>query len=364
MPIVLDIEPGSSEWHLERHKDVTASDVQAFYDPSAYKTELALYYEKRQPNPPMDKNVDHPLYIRLEAGKALEPIVAKLFERRTGVALTKNERYYRHSTTPRFGATPDYFHPSLPLGSIIREVGGHEHLQAPITNEDGPGVVEIKTDVFGHNSDEPPIKYLAQLQAQLSVCALKWGMVITLVDMSYITWTVYRADPYAINDMTKKVTEFWEKVEKGIQPKPATNDLQTIKMMFPDIVDQAVDLSDNHELFQACESYMDIHRIKTQYEASENVQKNIALQIAGAHRKVICGPFVITRSEYLRTPRLKITTEDGKSVTFPERMFTDEHREIVSLMNQHGQARKTIRKVVYEYTDGIKTTAARITERA
>lgn len=361
---IIQVESNTEEWHKLRHEDLTASELPAWYDPTAFKTKLALYYEKRSKNPPKPYSKNDGHYIRLEAGKYLESFVARMFGEYYGIELSPFEGYARHDSVEHFAATPDYVHPAVPLGQILDEVRGHEHLQYPITNEDGPGLVEIKTDLFNPSSDEPPIKHLVQLQAQLACTGYKWGMILTLTDLSILDVAVYRVDPVAIADIIKNVREFWHWVDNDIQPPLSKSDASILRDMYSDIVGEEVDMTDNIVLLDSCQAWADANEKYKAYDNIVQMQKTLILDQIKEHSNVVCGAFKISRSKFMRSEKVTKENKKGQLVKYrlndpeiPEDMLT-----AAEVMKERGVKSKKVGDVVYSYDSGIDTTSLKIRE--
>lgn len=360
----ITVKPDSKEWHELRQKCVTASDIGTFFDPTSYKTKLSLYYEKLSVTPPSQRSKDDPLYIRLEAGKELEPFVARLMRERMGAAITLDDGFYLHDEVEGYGATPDY-RIELEPGEVIDEVRGRtEELCLPITAFDGPGLMEIKTDIFNANSDEPPIKYLAQLQSQLDCTGLKWGCVVTLSDLAYLNVCYYRIDPEATAEIRKQVKKFWNMVENKIQPDPThrDEDLAIIKAMYPDIINEEYDYSNNATLYDACEIYSQAHREQKANERVCDTQKAVIAQIIEEAKHVRCDPFKIIRYKTEKKEALTVNFKDGCSTKYRFEDLSGELKEIAETMKRRNNKTKTIKGVKYEYSAPSESISMKISE--
>jgi len=261
---IIDVQANTKEWMEHRHRDITASDVAVFFDPKAFKTELGLYYEKRAEHPPEQAKFGDNNFIRMEAGKFLEPFIARMFFEKTGVELSNFKGYARSEEVDRYGATPDNEHPELIEGTILDEVRGN--VVDPITSEDGPGIAELKVaNTMAWNANytdsEPPVKYLCQLQQQLDVTGYEWGMIITLIDCNDIDIAVYRRDDVACAAIRQRVGEFWNKVDNNIEPDPSDRDSDATLMrsLYEEYTEEQVDMSGNDKLLKAGLGYITAH---------------------------------------------------------------------------------------------------------
>lgn len=362
----IPVKANTEEWYKLRHECVTASDIGTFFDPNAFKTELSLYYEKLSPIPPSPRLADDPLYVRLEAGKALEPFIARMAHEKTGLIIQSDEAFYRHNDVDRYGATPDYI-VRIPEGEVIDEMHGRdEELMAPLTAFDGPGVLEIKSDIFSPLNDEPPIKYLSQLQSQIDCMEFNWGVICTLVDLSYLNVCFYRKDPKAVEMIHKRVNAFWRKVDNRIQPDPShkSEDLQIIRNLYPDIIEEEFDFSNNQQLFDACETYVDAYRGKKSHEKIVDTQKAMIAQLVQDAGRAKCGPFKIRRTAVTRKETLALHFADGSSAKYHYDSLKGELKEMADTMKRRGNKTKKKDGIKYEYEAGGTTISINITEAA
>jgi putative phage-type endonuclease len=71
MPELIDVRPGTPEWHDARRQGVTATDLPAILGISPYDSAYSLYYRKRGELPELEDN------DRFRLGRDLEPIIAQ-----------------------------------------------------------------------------------------------------------------------------------------------------------------------------------------------------------------------------------------------------------------------------------------------
>lgn len=99
---------------------------------------------------------------RMLAGRALENEVVQLVRTGFGNRLRDTGRVQR-----------EYVHPTLPFRA---------HPDGRITGEDGDGILEVKTASAAtfkkYQSDGLPQHYLDQVQAQMGLTGLNWGLVV------------------------------------------------------------------------------------------------------------------------------------------------------------------------------------------
>lgn len=366
-----NVKPHSEEWFKLRHQDLTATETSAFYDPKAHKTQLQLYYEKRASTPPPAIQPHDPNYIRVEAGKYLEPFVGRIFQEKYGHELHNFDGYARHDVE-RMGASPDLYHAGLQGTDRIYEVRGSDGLTHPITMADGPGIVEVKTSSYLQYGDtytdgEPPLKYIVQLMHQMACTGYKWGMIITLVDLGEIDVAVYRADPRAIRDLERRVRKFWWHVDHDKEPEASDReqDAKLIKELYPNLDHEPTDMSDDSVLFDICSKYVDANIERKKHEREVDDCKNRAAQIIKAHAHVVCGPFRLKRSKLQRPEMLAWTDLDTNQkvrMRVEDLEEDSDHFQIACDMIEKGQKTKKVGSLKYEYMAEVDTVTATIKE--
>lgn len=141
MPVI-KIE-NDDHWHELRKENVGASDVAALFPCGSFKTHFELWAEKSGKVEPEQLDCE-----RVDLGNAFEWPVIEVAAKRNNWAARKPEGYYTHDTIKGMGCTPD---------AILIDEDGAEFL------------AEIKFVDYGifkeqWVDDEPPLKYLLQLQ--------------------------------------------------------------------------------------------------------------------------------------------------------------------------------------------------------
>lgn len=359
---ILNLRPNTDEWYQARHRDLTATDMAAFYDPKATKTPLQLFYEKQKASPPAPYGIHDSIYIRLEAGKYLEPFVARIYKEKFEYELKPFDGYVRHERVMRMGCTPDYVHPALAPGRTIAEVYGNPNLLQPINEEDGEGMAEIKTMngmqyTTQHADGEPPLYHLVQLQHQLACTGLRWGMVITLVDLYDVKIHAYRADPSAIADIERTARKFWGDVAANREPvaRGGAEEARLIKELYPSMVEEPADMTSNEKLFDLCNDYYAAYADMKAGEEKAERYKNRVVQIIKNHKEVTCGPFLIRRhiSERHETISVEeLDTGHKERVRIEELEDSDPLFQIAMEMQEEGRKSRKVNNVRYSYDAG------------
>ena len=107
-PLVLAETDGLSEeaWLAYRRKGIGGSDVAALLGISPWRTARDLYYDKLNIAAVEDNEGN---WVALEMGHLLEPLVAKIFERKTGYKAYQIKKMFQHAEYPWMLADVDYF---------------------------------------------------------------------------------------------------------------------------------------------------------------------------------------------------------------------------------------------------------------
>ena len=125
-PLVLVDTAGLSglseeEWLAYRRKGIGGSDVAALLGISPWRTARDLFYDKLN-IAVVEDHEDN--WVALEMGHLLEPLVAKIFQHRTGYKVYQIKKMFQHPKYPWMLADVDYF-VELPDGTTaILEITG------------------------------------------------------------------------------------------------------------------------------------------------------------------------------------------------------------------------------------------------
>lgn len=209
-------ECGSKErWLDSRQKGICASDAAVVLGLSPYKQALELWAERTGRVEVKDASEGNE---RVKWGNRLEPVVADAFEEETGHRLHDLGRFTicRHPAWGFMFAT----------------------LDRVIETRDGElGLLEIKT-THERNAeqweDEPPLLYQVQLQHQLAVTGLQWGVLACLIGgQKLVSKRVERNDDF-ISILQTDLAKFWQLVVTKTPPEtmgPFSGDL--VQRLFP-----------------------------------------------------------------------------------------------------------------------------------
>lgn len=182
-------------WLAERRKGIGATDVAAILGQSPYRTARHVYEEKVN-----GLTFGEPTE-EMEIGLLMEPVIAELYQRRTGLRLSKAV-LQRSSELPFLFATPDW----LVLGDRVVE---------------GKNTHGYRDEHWGEaGTDHIPDQYIIQTQVQMLVTGFERADVARLRGGNrFDIFVVHRSN--AILDVIRHAaTEFWDRVERRIPPEP------------------------------------------------------------------------------------------------------------------------------------------------
>lgn len=183
-------------WLKARSEGVGASESGGLLGLSPYSSAFSLFTEKRS-NAPRKQNA------RMLWGSLVEPAVAELARRALGVdTLVDLGRYtmLRSRENPRLQATLDRICPSL---------SGYQ----------GAGVVELKHTSVAGVAETPPDHYQCQVQHQLAVTGLQWGVLAVVHEGVCFLHMIDRNEQF-IKVLNSAVRDFWAHMEAGFAPSP------------------------------------------------------------------------------------------------------------------------------------------------
>lgn len=200
--LVIFSENQSEKWHQLRLEDITSTDIAALYGFSPYLSEYQVYYFKKnkQINTIEEDN-------RIRWGNALEEAIA-------------------------YEVAKDFKWEVKPLKTYMRledlKIGSSFDFEI-VNHPDGDGILEIKNVDFlqyknkwiddGSGDIQAPLHIEIQLQHQLLVSNRTWGAIAVLIGGNDHKVLIRKREDDLINDIKEKVKEFWEKFDKGIEPK-------------------------------------------------------------------------------------------------------------------------------------------------
>ncbi len=195
-------------WLAARREGVGASEVSILFGlaPESWGSPYTLWAEKTGR---LDKELnqgDEPEW--LEMGRRMEPVVASVYEDRTGRPLWKQGGPYVVAIDPELDiirATPDFF-----------------VLQAPDMDwATGNGVLETKNVGFyrAHDWDEgTPPHVECQVQSQIACTGVTWGSAAGILGGNRFVYRDLCRNQGFIDEVRATVADFWKYVKSDTPP--------------------------------------------------------------------------------------------------------------------------------------------------
>lgn len=294
------IEPFSPEWFEARAATLGASEVAALYDVHPFLSRFALWQAKAgRIAPPVVDNE------RAKWGLRLEAVIAEAAAEERGWKIERGT-WLRDGEEPRLSATPDFL--IVPDGVLeIKNVDAAQFARA-----------------WG---DEPPLHVLLQVQAQLAVTGREEGYVAALVGGN--TLRIFRVPrrPAIIDDMRRRVAEFWASIERGEEPPPdgSASASEALRALHRELSDDAIDLTGDNRAPELCAALLAAIERRKAAEAEENALRAELMAKLSGHRAAIVPGFRV---------RVVVTPEKPETVITPE------------MVGQTMPGRKEVRRLV------------------
>lgn len=265
-----------AQWLNQRAKGIGASESAAILGVSPWKSSLQLFYEKKGIEPG-SKGEQFARRLGLE----MEGPIARLYgeEVPTRKVLRAPDGQFdlqTHKTLPYMVATLDGRVVIMPEDAMV----GMRGQQA---------VLEIKTAAITKAAvwqDEPPIDYQVQVQHQLAVTGLDWGVLVALVGGVSLRYADIKRDQEFINLLEAAVIEWWRRFELNDPPPPdgteATKDF--LRRLYPSTVPESVTLPPEalewDDKLQRAKADMDEAKSR-KLEAENNLKVMLGENVAG-----------------------------------------------------------------------------------
>jgi len=241
------------DWLLARRKGIGGSDIAALVGMSKYNSPMTVYMDKIGEMPATEEN--EAMYW----GNVLEEVVAKEFEKRSGLKVRKKNAIMQH---------PQY---EMALANVDRlVVGKNEGLECKTTSA---------FLLNEWNEEEVPPAYFLQCQWYMAVTSYqRWHLAVLIGGNTFKFFTIDRDDEL-INVLLSKAKDFWnDHVLKHEPPifdgSDASSEL--LAYMYPEsTADEEIELSPDadkwlSELKKIKEQEKEIKKKKT--EAENNIK--------------------------------------------------------------------------------------------
>ncbi len=251
----------------QRFRGIGGSDAAVVLGISPFKSKIQLWQEKVNKKINMESGDDD---LRLLIGKALEPIIATSYTKKTGRKLE---------------VRPLKVHPDYPfmIGNIDREIIGDER---------GPGILEIKTKgawIDWHSEDIPPY-YMAQVQHYLSIYGYDWAAFAVLdLGTRKISHVDIERDDKQIAKIIDEEKKFWKLVETGVPPEVDNSKVcgEFLKEFYCQSEEKTIDLIENKEATKWAMILRDIRSQEKLIKAQEVECKNHLMHLVGCAEKAL-----------------------------------------------------------------------------
>lgn len=237
------------QWLQVRQSGIGSSDAAVALGLSRYKSPLSLWLEKTDRRPATDLSDNEAVFW----GTTLEPVLAYVYAKRTGLKVRRVNAVLQHAE-----------HPFM-LANLDREVLGHP---------DGVGTLEIKTAGY-HSAPQweqgIPLAYQCQVLHQLAVTGHAWADVAVLIaGQDFRIYRVNRDDD-KIADLIQREAAFWQHVTEDTQPAPDGSDdaAQALQSLYPQDDSQTLDLSESLEMNELFNHFLNARQQKEEAEARE-----------------------------------------------------------------------------------------------
>jgi putative phage-type endonuclease len=294
------------QWLAMRREDLTSTESSALFGVSPYNTEYQLYHVKRGD---VDGGIEQ--NERMKWGNRLEAAIAEGVAEDYGL-IVETFKVYVRLRDRRIGSSFDY-----KIVGITDTFEGDDETYRDLFRQLGEGLLEIKNvDGFIFRKSwseedsevEAPPHIEFQVQHQMLVSGLQWGVLAPLVNGNTPKPT-YRVQSDKVHEgILKKAQAFWSKVDAGTPPEPDFyRDGDTIGKLLLDDDDTEEDMTDNQYLAQLCQEEIEAGIAKREAEKEQKAKKAEILTIIGHHRKVVvCGINVNAKT---------VKGSDGKTLT-------------------------------------------------
>lgn len=249
--LIMSIEEAQRDrdkWLAIRNTGLGGSDAGIVMGLNPFKSRLTLWMEKtgQIKEPDLSDNES------VEMGTEFEPVIARLFEKRTGKKVRK------------CGTLQSTEHPWL-LANVDRLIVGEE------------AGLEIKNVGVRQSGlwvdDELPDMYFAQVQHYMLVTGLPvWYIAASIGGNHFIHKPVPRNEPF-IEELFRKEAAFWSLVENRVMPQvDGTPDTEVaLQMLYPKAQpESALEVESTEELERIFEDY------KSYKESIETLEQYVA----------------------------------------------------------------------------------------
>ncbi len=257
------------EWIKARMKGIGGSDAGAICGLNPYKSRLALYLEKIGETKPVQENE------MMYWGNVLEDIVAKEFERRSGLKVEKSDVILKSATH------------SFMIANVDRLIVGiDEGLECKTAN------AYVKEQWL---NGKVPDSYMAQIQHYMAVTGYKAWWIAVLIGGNDFRYQRVERDQEFIDMLIQLESDFWiNHVQAGVMPEADGTESSTkiINEMFPsaDIGSETILNNNVDELIQ---DYFEYDELAKRYsDLKDETANKIKMQL-GDKEKGLTSNYIV-----------------------------------------------------------------------
>ena len=198
------------EWLEWRRKGIGGSDVAAIMGISPFRTARDIYYDKLKIVSVEEEDEFDDSWVAKEMGNLLEPLVAKIFQKKTGFEVFQIKKMFYHPNYPFMLADVDYF-VKLPDGTVaILEIKTTDDSRAVEWYRNGDKIVPVYYESQGRH-------YMAVTDIDRVFYCCLYGRS----EDNVIIREIKRDFEYE-DEMIFLEQEFWEEQVKKKVPPPYT----------------------------------------------------------------------------------------------------------------------------------------------
>lgn len=193
----IDAPSNTPEWLRARKAFLGASEVACVLGLSKWSTPLGIYMDK------LSDDVSDSMTEQQELGHVLEPAVAEMVTRRTGMSVLDSPGLVQSTIYPWLGATPDRVND---LGEPVELKTSNAHMK-------------------GDWETGPPDSYVIQVLVQMIVLGQRRGHLAVIHGDFTFEYFPIEWDQPTVDQIIENTRVFWqEHVEARVQPDPVISD--------------------------------------------------------------------------------------------------------------------------------------------
>lgn len=291
-------------WNELRHQDITSSNCSSLFGLNQYPngSYFALWHQKKASTPPNFEANE-----AMEWGNVLQAPIAYQLAKKNGLEIVERSTYCRHDTL-KMGSSFDYeivgTTPDSPYRADFEKYGN--------------GIFEIKNVHFmAHkgswkqeegNDLSPYVE--CQVQHQLLVSGLKWGIVGALIGGNQGQVVKVLPDKDAQQAIEQAVIRFWASIEANQEPQPDYRvDGDLILARFTPPIDKEDVFLEDPVIESMVSKHIALNKAEKEASAEKEALKVQIVEYLGGIKKAKGLDWSVTCSHIAETPD-SVITED------------------------------------------------------